>query len=327
MSDNNQEVVNLDDLSLDEIRELAQKEEAGQDIAPTTEKKPTRDEKGRFTKAEEAEVEETEDEPEKTVFRREIDLGDGSGVQVFQADSLEELVDKLAEAQKNATKKIREQADRLKKIETEKAKVAAEEKQLTEDEEFVLAQELMSNPSQAIKKAFKQITGYDITEFKTVAERAQAWEAAQTQQMELQKQNDAATGFINAHPEYVANATNGARLQKALNLMIAETKNQGQEVDYPTLLEQAYRDLSESGLLELKSKDDVTTEDEPSGAAQRRIVETEEVVQPQRKKASGLGRQFSRTAPVRNTEPSIDDLYDESKYSLDQLRELANRSR
>src|SRR5215472_8244458 len=47
-------------------------------------------------------------------FERVIDLGDGSGVQKFTADSMEELVDKLARAQEHATRKIREQARQIK---------------------------------------------------------------------------------------------------------------------------------------------------------------------------------------------------------------------
>lgn len=43
-----------------------------------------------------------------TEFVREIDLGLGEGKQVFKAESYEALVDKLVEAQTNATRKIRE---------------------------------------------------------------------------------------------------------------------------------------------------------------------------------------------------------------------------
>src|SRR5690348_17341391 len=50
-----------------------------------------------------------------TKFRREIDLGDGSGKQVFEADSAEELIDKLTTAQENATRKIREQQFELRR--------------------------------------------------------------------------------------------------------------------------------------------------------------------------------------------------------------------
>lgn len=43
---------------------------------------------------------------------QEVDLGDGSGVQVFKGASWEEVAKKLAEAQKNATKRIRELSQR-----------------------------------------------------------------------------------------------------------------------------------------------------------------------------------------------------------------------
>ena len=57
--------------------------------------------------------------PPPSKFVREIDLKDGSGVQKFEAESWEGLVDKLATAQENATKKIRELSAR-KPIEPER---------------------------------------------------------------------------------------------------------------------------------------------------------------------------------------------------------------
>jgi|SRR5690348_7350091 len=56
---------------------------------------------------------------QKQTFRREIDLGDGSGKQVFEAESPEALIDKLADAQVHATKKIREQAQQLEAAQTQ----------------------------------------------------------------------------------------------------------------------------------------------------------------------------------------------------------------
>lgn len=47
-------------------------------------------------------------------FARDIDLKDGSGVQHFEAETWEGLVDKLATAQENATRKIRELSQRPK---------------------------------------------------------------------------------------------------------------------------------------------------------------------------------------------------------------------
>lgn len=91
----------LEGLSIEEIRKLAE----------TSEEQPRGDD-GKFIKKEEV--------PEPVKFRREIDLGDGSGKQVFEADSQDELIDKLTEAQKNATKKIRELAAATKQPEPAK---------------------------------------------------------------------------------------------------------------------------------------------------------------------------------------------------------------
>lgn len=55
-----------------------------------------------------------EEQQTQEKYERVIDLGDGSGVQRFVADSMEELVDALAKAQEHATRKIREQARTIK---------------------------------------------------------------------------------------------------------------------------------------------------------------------------------------------------------------------
>src|SRR5437868_2462551 len=114
-------VKSVDDLSFDELKELA-KNEAELEAAG---------------QSGEQESDEVPNEPQ--VFSRTIDLGDGSGVQVFEAPTLEELVDKLAKAQENATRKIRELAAKV------KIEPAPETKsKLSPDEEFVLGQEMLS---------------------------------------------------------------------------------------------------------------------------------------------------------------------------------------
>jgi 16S rRNA G966 N2-methylase RsmD len=56
-------------------------------------------------------------------YQKRIDLQDGSGVQVFEAESPEQLVDILVESQRHATKKIREQSRRIKALEREAGKL------------------------------------------------------------------------------------------------------------------------------------------------------------------------------------------------------------
>src|ERR1700675_2751390 len=122
------DAVNVDDpklegLSLEQIRALADKEQA-----------PPADKKVVEPKKPEPPTEEEEEEDEDQEYEYKIDLGDGSGVQVFKGANAEEVVAKLGEAQKHATIKIREQAERLEKYTSQAAKDAA-------DNEYVIGQE------------------------------------------------------------------------------------------------------------------------------------------------------------------------------------------
>lgn len=319
-ADQEETTLELDNLSLDEIAQLAIQEANGQTPAlPQKEAQPKRDDKGRFVAAEEEteEVEQGEEETEQEapkVFRREIDLGDGSGKQVFEAGSLEDLVEKLANAQANATRKIRDLNKELKS----KPKPEPPVKELSADEEFVLAQEMMATPSAAIKKLFKQMVGMDITEFRTAVDRVNAFESAQKDQ---EARNTAGNNFLTAHPEYVQTEGNTRRFARAVNLLISEAKAEGTEIDYPTLLENAYRDLSENGLFETKSQS-VPVAKEPTETEVSRIGKPGEVVPQQRRKGSSISTRGRSSVPAKNTEPTLDDLY---SMPLDKLRELANK--
>src|SRR6266568_7729436 len=147
----------LENMSLEQLRELAlstgaQAVEAPAPAAPATEPVETpRDAQGRFISPEPvapvADAEPLEDEP--VLYRREIDLGDGSGTQVFEGETLEELVDKLADAQKHATRKIRDLNRQAKEVAAPPAP-----KPLTPDEEYLVSQQLQSNPSKAFELLF-----------------------------------------------------------------------------------------------------------------------------------------------------------------------------
>jgi hypothetical protein len=247
------------------------------------------------------EVEEQEDEPAETVFRRTIDLGDGSGVQVFEAPTLEELVDKLAEAQRNASKKIRELV--IKKKEEEKT---------TADEEFVISQELMSKPTAAFSKLFASIVGMPIETFKTKVERLDAFEKAQAE-------NAASTSFVQKHPEYVANEANGKRMVEYLGTWNLPTTEEN--------LEKAFQALNKIGLVELKSKESNAAK-EQTGADKSRIATSEEVVPQQRRRVSSGLSQRGRTVtvPTKPKEPSEDELYSMPKDKLFEISFGGKRS-
>jgi hypothetical protein len=293
--------VDLETLSLDELRKLASEEAAAPEEAVVPVEKP-RDELGRFVKpaADPVVVEKP-----VTSFRREIDLGDGAGKEVFEADSMESLLDKIVEAKAHASRKIREQQQKLREIEEAK-------EQTTADDEFILSQELMSKPTEAIKKLFKKTTGYDITEFKSVAERSKAYEAAQAQQAESQRQDEASVAFMKSHPDYLANEANGKRLVRELNSLIGAAKAEGRSVDYADVLEQAYTGLRNDGLLQIKSDD---AQELPAKATPQAPVT------PARRASSLAGRAPAVTQP-RNAEPTEEELY---SMDISKLRELADR--
>lgn len=267
------DALDTDQLTTEQIKELALKHSGAAE--PEPEAQP-RDEKGKFKAAEPAEkpADTGDEDTTETVYRREIDLGDGSGKEIFEAPTMEELLDKIVTAKTHATKKIREQEARLKELSEAKKVTDQQDK----DDEFVLSQDMLSRPTDAVKKAFKKATGIDITEVKTLAERVNALTEAQNAQNEQAAQNDAATAFVSAHPEYVPNQANGARLSRAVNLLAAEARHSGAKVDYATLLSKAYTDLSESGLLELRSGDAKANADgATTGPAQGRIGRAEDV--------------------------------------------------
>ncbi len=231
------------------------------------------------------------EEEEETIYQRRIDLGDGAGVQVFQAPSLEELVDKLVVAQENATKKIRQQQEEINK---NRPMV----KERSADEEFVISQELMSKPTAAFQKLFQETVGMPISEFKTSVEAVKAFNQGKAA-------DDAAQKFVDMTPDYYATPANGKKLQgylKAYNL--------------PATLEnitKAYSELHSDNLLVVKPA--------PVAGEEEQVI-----AQPApKKKASGLSSRGG-SAPVAKKAPStLADFEQETAgMSLAQIKAKAN---
>lgn len=305
MSEQNQ-VEDLYSLSLEELKKRADAEARGEQQPTEAEKKEQpRDEQGRFTKPEEqAEAEdeqqqEEEPSPKRQLFRRVVDIGNGVDPEIFEAESLEELVDKIADAKAHATKKIREQESQLRKQ-------RETERQFTDDEEYVYSQELMTKPTKAFAKMFKDMVGMDITEFKDVAERSRAMQTAQ-------QRNAVIEHFLNTHPDYVDNQRNTDVMTLAM---------QGHQLSAESL-EKAYLDMKAKGLLEFKSGKQGSEQEE---AEQPKPGITEQAVtkNPSQgtKKASSLSTKNRNPVPVKSNEPSEDELY---SMPLDKLRELGNK--
>jgi len=277
-----------DEKSIEQLREEA----IAAGAAPAETEQP-RDEQGRFAKTEAGAVEVGD---EQVVYVREIDLGDGSGVQRFEADTLEGLVDKLATAQEHATRKIREQASALKKAEPTEAAPAP----MTETERFLLSQELMSDPEAAFEKIYQR----------SVGPKLEKKLAALDETARFVREAKASNEFVEKHPEFYPSPANGGRMTKYLRTYNMEGTLEN--------LEAAFRDLSESGLLE--AKPEASTADAKNEEAEpARIARPAETVRVVRKVASGLSARRSAPAPAPK-EPTEADY---NKMSLDELREQA----
>jgi hypothetical protein len=313
MSEN--KVIDPETIPLDELRALALAEAEEQEAA---EIKPGVEVKAKPVKTlvvedpdhlEIPKDEQEQDEPEEYVYTREIDLDDGSGKQVFKGKgaskeaALEELTDKLAEAQTNASKTINE-FRRKNPIKPEPPKA----KEWTTDEEYVIAQRLQKEPLKAFRDIFKEVTGY--TPDEAQSRNQQVDELLRNQRGLTVQQN-----FVTTHPSYIGDAQNGARMRDWV-----ESHNYSEFTEEN--LEKAYQDLKKSGLLNLKSE-------EADGSTEVVTKDAERIAQPEVKatqtrslKKSSTVSTKGRPAPVVKTEPSEDDLY---KMPLDKLRDLANK--
>lgn len=188
-------------------------------------------------------------------FRREIDLGDGSGKQVYEADSNEELIDKIADAQANATRKIREQNHEIQDL---KRRVLAQPeggqadpdgpmpefqaRELSADELFALGQRLQ-NPATAgaaLREALEAGLGASLEDVRKTLRLAQIT----PRQL---RGKEAAEAFLMNHPEFVTNAAN----QKAIfEYMEHPDRRMALTVQN---FEIAFGALSAAGLLQLRA--------------------------------------------------------------------------
>lgn len=172
-------------------------------------------------------------------FRREIDLGDGSGVQVFEGETAEVLIDKLTEAQRNATIKIRQQTHLLKRpvkpaVKPEPTRPAVAP--LSPDEEFQIGQQFGTAPSRYFERLFEATVGMKPSELHTdLAEtRARNKDIAETM---------VGQEFVVDHFEdYVPTPRNYRTIKSFLT-------DEGLEFTKENL-DYAFQELSTSGLLE-----------------------------------------------------------------------------
>lgn len=204
-----------------------------------------RDEKGRFVSQnppKEGDLAPVEE------YTATIDIGDGAGVQVFSAPSKDELLNKLIEAQENASRKIRELSTKKTVVETPTVK------EPTPDEELELAQEFLANPHKAFDKLYRQRR----------EEERQREEAAKAEsQKQFEAAQAAAVAFVKSTPDFYPCDKNEKRIMKwlALNGDLAPTVEN---------ITTAYNDLNTDGLLVPKPAAEVKAAPRSSGLSVRR---------------------------------------------------------
>jgi len=308
-------------MSLDKLRQLAVDDMNG---VPEIKKEPVRDVKtGKFIVDPNAEqidnstdpvidpaVEATmdvtgipEEEPEVHIARQEIDNGDGSGVDVYEAEGATEveayknLAAKIAEGKANANKKIRELNNQV-KTQTK------DEKQSQADLEYIIQQRLKTEPA----KAIREIIAEEMTKnAKAEVDRKTAEQAAINRSLATQQ------SFVDSHADYVGNAKNG-------NLMRDWVLARGHKEFTTDNLNKAYDALKSDGLLELKNAqaDDAT---EATKLETERTAQAQRDATQQRSQRRGSTITSGRTPAKVSTLPSEDEAY---KLPMEELIKLAN---
>jgi hypothetical protein len=290
----------MEAMSLEDLRKHAE-EEARKQSTKTPEQ--LAEEQKAADEAAKAEAERVAAEEEATVkeffAERSFDLGDGAGSQVYKGkgatreEALEDLSNKLIEAQKNATKRIKELKAPKK-----------DEPVVTKEQEALLAAELVQSPSETIKKILKA-NGVDLEDVKESANFVKT-------QKEATKKKTTADTFVATHKDYADTPHNGRLINKWCELH-NDFSLEG--------MNKAYQDLNESGLLQVKGEEASAEQKEAEAEAQR-IAEAAKVNSSQRtRKASGLSTHTRTPVPVK-TELSEDEMY---AMPLDKLRALANK--
>ena len=267
-------------MSIEELRELAMKEEG-----PVVEEKPKAKVAAQDDELDNSE--ETGEGEEETVFRKEIKNDDGS-VDVYEADSIEELVDKIAEGKRQAVAQ-------MKRVQEEKKALQKETAQQTEDENYIIAQRFQKEPMKVIDEL--------------VAKRLQ--KEADAKERSLNAQNR----FIATHPDYVVGEYNGNKMMEEFRRMYPASS----EFDYEGL-EKAYQSLKAGGLLQLKAEGgEETTAAETKGEArtEKPAAETTQSRSPRR---SSIVQMRAKPAPVTKGFDE-DEAY---KMPMDELLKRAN---
>lgn len=177
----------------------------------------------------------------RTVYVKTIDLGDGSAPQTFKASTKDELIEKILKAQENASRRINELKKENKSLKEKVQPDPAtperkyEPRQLSQEEELEISNELQTNPTGAIAKALRASLGADLEEVRSIMQEVRALRQRESIR-EIGQQ------FIAAHPEYPITPQNEKMMAEYI-----QKNNLGWTFKN---LELAFDELTEAGLIQ-----------------------------------------------------------------------------
>src|SRR5260370_112079 len=165
-----------------------------------------------------APVEETDSDDSNIVktakgWEYRIDLGDGSGVQVFKGKTLKEVTSALGKAQINASKKIRTQEQEKRVLlanepaDVDEPQVRLKPRVLTADEQWQIANDL-GDPAKATKALDRYIEIRLGGPIEQVVEKVTAHES----DLEYRRARNEAEAFIKETPEFYNTEDNRIRI-------------------------------------------------------------------------------------------------------------------
>lgn len=280
-----EELAKAETMTAEELKAAALKESQQDEIEVPPEER-----------AEEPEPETQADEPEpaEQVFRKVIQNDDGS-TDVYEASSLEELVDKIAEGKRAAVAQ-------MKRVQASERELAAKVKQQAEDDAYVTGEQFKADPV----KAAREIARKEFNDLKASEQRS----------MEAQSR------FVNTHPDYVADPKNGngARMMAEYRRLFPDATEFTSEG-----LEKAYLSLKRDELLVLRSEEaDAATEVEAEATARTERPKVE-ATQPRSPKRSST---ISTRTSARGVAPVKQGFDEDEAYNLplDELRKRAEKA-
>lgn len=256
-----------------------------------------------------------------------LDAGTGGPAEVFRGRTKDDMFLELARGKANATRKIREQ-NRKEKLRVPPPPVAPvssnQPRVLSADDIFQIKTQLQSDPNLAMETWFQKRTGLSIDQLHQLAAKAERGQAA-AEELDIDAVGKA---FVAAHPDYQPDDENLRAIIQWLGKYKLNPQQDLSTIDpgiamnavytggawTPSNLDEAFDDLSASGLLTLKLEDEpepavvsapvsVAPPPPPAPPPAAPAVPNSRIASVRRRASAALGVRPSAISPAPPSEP------------------------